>query len=75
MKIYATEIKRGEVVVNQWPSKKAFESTESWVDPKFIHVATAKDLVDYIDEPYSMVIQNPERIASRKALQQLAVAK
>jgi len=47
MKVYTTELKDGEVILNVYPSQKAFRETESWVDPRFINVACTEDLEGY----------------------------
>jgi len=48
MKVYATMLNEsGEVILKEWPSKKAFEANERWCDPKFINVAATNDLEGY----------------------------
>jgi hypothetical protein len=42
-KVFATLIENNAVVLKQWPSKAAFQSAESWVDNKFIAIATTDD--------------------------------
>ena len=65
MKVFATKVEGEKVVLVEWPSKKAFETVESWRDPKWISVATSEDLGFYKD-PYEAgsVIYSQERIDS-----------
>jgi len=47
MKVFAV-VKDGPILTLAiWSSKKEFERDESWVDPKFIRVATTDDLAGY----------------------------
>tara|TARA_R110000782_G_scaffold164160_1_gene256172 strand:- start:1057 stop:1323 length:267 start_codon:yes stop_codon:yes gene_type:complete len=69
MKVFATVSNNGDVRLCEWTSKKAFEVNQSWIDPKFINVATTEDLNDY-NFPYEKgaIIYSDEQIASQNLL-------
>jgi hypothetical protein len=69
MKVYATKVNDGQVILIEWTSQKAFERNQSWIDPKFIQVATTKDLDSY-EFPYEkgMVVCGQDRIDGHNLL-------
>lgn len=72
MKVYATAKIDNEVQLLEWDSVKEFEKNESWVNPKFINVATTKDLENYADfgEYKSMVVLTKDQTASCQLLKE-----
>jgi len=71
MKVYATELKNnGELVLITWPSAKAFNKTESWIDPRFVQVVTTAEVIGLYSYPHyeGMVIRGEAHIASHKML-------
>ena len=46
MKVYAVEKTDTGLVLREWESKAAFQSDNSWIDPKFVRVVTSGDLQD-----------------------------
>lgn len=44
-KVFATLIEDNKVVLKTWPSANAFSRAESWVDNKFIYIATSKEFI------------------------------
>lgn len=52
MKIYAVVEVDGDLEILTWSSMKAFEQTESYVDPRFLRVITRKALIEGYSEPY-----------------------
>ncbi len=42
-KVFATLIENNEVVLKTWSSAAAFSKVESWLDDKFIYIATSSD--------------------------------
>ena len=74
MKVYAIEkapIGNGVALIT-FPSKKAFEATESWVDERWVRVATSNDLGAY-ELPYSgsMIVMSDEQIAAHNLLHRI----
>lgn len=66
MKVYGAKVNcYGNVVLCTFPTKAAFELSESWIDPKWIRIATTKDLAAY-EFPYEkgMVVYTEEQIAA-----------
>ncbi len=45
MKVYGVVLRKGQPTLVEWSSKKEFQATESWCDPKFIRVGTIEDIV------------------------------
>ena len=43
MKVFATERVNGTVKLTEFSSKRAFEQSNSWIDDKFIFIATSED--------------------------------
>jgi hypothetical protein len=52
-KVFATVLEKGNVLLKTWPSAKSFNKTESWLDPKFIYVATSDDFKGKNSFPYN----------------------
>mgnify|MGYP003671158316 CR=1 FL=1 len=75
MKVYATELIDGEVVLRSWSSKAQFERLESWVDCRWINVTTTDGLKGYefANEP-SMVVYSAEKKASKTIMRDLFLA-
>lgn len=70
MKVYTTEEREGTVVLTVYKSMKAFTSENKWCDPKFINVATTKDLdgFEFANEKSMIVytdIENESRLMLR----------
>lgn len=42
-KVFATLVIDGKVTLKTWPSKAAFNKYESWLDDKFIYLATSTE--------------------------------
>jgi len=65
MKIYATTKDGNAVILKSWKSRKEFESSESWLDPKWINVISANDLENYefATYPISIVLTEDKKIS------------
>ena len=71
MKVYATLIEDGEVVLKTWSSKAKFQSTEGWCNPKFISVACTEDLAGYeFSNERSMIVRSEDKLASELLLRE-----
>lgn len=42
-KVFATLISNNRVIIKEWRSKRSFEATESYLDDKYIFIATTDD--------------------------------
>ena len=70
MKVYATQLVDGKVVLKDWPSKAVFQDREGWCNPKFINVAVTTDLPDYeFAHVRTMVVYTEDQKASKLLLQ------
>ncbi len=43
MKVFATTVENNVIKLHTWSSVKRFHVSESWLDEKFIHIATSSD--------------------------------
>lgn len=73
MKVYATvKNDKGDIVLKEWQSAKAFLVSDRWCDPKFINIATTKDLKGYefypSSESKSFIVYTPAQIKSHELL-------